>query len=54
MRPDSTEARALRAIFCEAADQRLFTTMLSPNYNNAHENHFHLEITPGVTWRLVL
>lgn len=54
VKPDNAEARALRAIFCEADAQRLFTTMLSPNYNKAHENHFHLEITPGVTWRLVL
>jgi hypothetical protein len=52
--PDTAEAKTLRAIFCEANDKRLFTVMLSPNYNKAHENHFHLEVTPQVKWRLVL
>lgn len=60
--PCSKEARAagnareqeLRAIFCEADAQRLFTSMLSPNYDKAHENHFHLELRPEVKWRLVL
>ncbi|NUP12592.1 MAG: hypothetical protein HOW73_41640 [Polyangiaceae bacterium] len=50
----SDDAKELRAIFCDADDQRLFTSMLSPNYDKAHENHFHLEIRPDVKWRLVL
>jgi hypothetical protein len=52
--PSTEEAKTLRAIFCEAEEKRLFTVMLSPNYNQAHENHFHLEVTPHVKWRLVL
>jgi hypothetical protein len=52
--PDTAAAKTLRAIFCEADEKRLFTVMLSPNYDKAHENHFHLEVTPGVKWRLVL
>jgi len=52
--PDTKEAREIRAIFCEAAAARIFTTQLGPNYNKPHENHFHLEVTPGVTWRLIL
>ncbi len=52
--PATAEGRLLRSIFCEADEKRLFTTMLSPNYDKAHENHFHLEVTPGVKWRLVL
>lgn len=48
------EAREIRAIFCDADDKKLFTSMLSPNYDKAHENHFHLEIRPDVKWRLVL
>jgi len=52
--PDTAEAKALRAIFCEADEKRLFTVMLSPNYDKAHENHLHLEVTPNVKWRLVL
>jgi hypothetical protein len=49
-----TDAREIRAIFCEARDARIFTSMLSPNYDRAHHNHFHFEIRPGVKWRLVL
>lgn len=52
--PDSDDAREIRAIYCKASTDRLFNSMLGPNYNKAHENHFHLEITPGVKWRLVL
>lgn len=46
-------AKELRSIVCEASEQRLFTSILTPNYNRAHENHFHLEITPDVAWHLV-
>lgn len=52
--PNTDAARELRAIWCEAIGARLFTTMLGPNYNAAHENHFHLEVTPDVNWRLTL
>ena len=52
--PDTAEAKTLRAIFCEANEKQLFTVMLSPNYDKAHENHLHLEVTPNVKWRLVL
>lgn len=54
VRPATTAARELRSIYCEAASKRLFTTQLGPNYDKPHANHFHLEITPGVTWRMVL
>jgi len=43
----------LRSIVCEAVDQHLFNTVLTPNYDRAHENHLHLEITPGVRYHLV-
>jgi hypothetical protein len=46
-------AKKLRAIVCEAAEKHIFTSMLTPNYNRAHRNHFHLEVTPEVTWHLV-
>lgn len=48
------EAKEIRAIFCEADERRIFTSQLSPNYDKAHENHFHFEIRPDVKWRLVL
>jgi hypothetical protein len=39
--------RELRAIACEAADQGLFHVVLTPDYDAAHRDHFHLEIVPG-------
>lgn len=51
--PSTPEAKELRSIACEAADQHLFSAILTPNYNRAHANHFHLEVTPEVRWYLV-
>ena len=51
--PPSARATELRAIYCEAVAARLFTSMLSPNHDRPHHNHFHLEVTPSVTWRLI-
>jgi hypothetical protein len=52
-RPKTAEADALRGIVCEAADARLFNVALTPDYNRAHRNHFHLEVTPHVKWFVV-
>jgi hypothetical protein len=52
--PATAEAREIRSIACEAADQHFFTSILTPNYDRAHRNHFHLEVTPEVRWYLVL
>lgn len=46
-------ARELREIVCSAVDAGLFNVVLTPNYNRAHRNHFHLEVTAGVTWQWV-
>ncbi len=51
--PPTSEARELRSIACEAADLHLFTAILTPSYDRAHQNHFHMEVTPGVRWYLV-
>lgn len=51
--PATPAANELRSIACEAADQHFFTTILTPNYNRAHFNHFHMEVTPDVRWFLV-
>lgn len=48
--PDTPAARELRAIVCAAAESQLFNSILTPNYNPAHKNHFHLELTPDVDW----
>ena len=42
-----------RASVCDAAAAHLFNVELTPNYNWAHRNHFHLEVTPSVTWFMV-
>lgn len=52
--PATRESREIRSIACEAADQHFFTAILTPNYDRAHRNHFHMEVTPDVRWYLVL
>jgi hypothetical protein len=51
--PATPEALELRHILCDAAEARLFNVMLTPDYNWAHRNHFHLEVTAGKSWFLV-
>jgi hypothetical protein len=48
--PESTE---LHQIVCDAADAKLFNVALTPDYNRAHWNHFHLEVTAGAQWFFV-
>lgn len=50
--PISAEARELRQIVCDARSSGLFTYALTPNYDQDHHDHFHLEIKPGVMWFL--
>lgn len=46
------EAIELRQIVCEAREAGVFTYALTPNFDAAHVDHFHLEIKPGVKWFL--
>ena len=48
--PNTPEARELRSIICSSAELRLFQSILTPNYDVHHANHFHLEVTPNVRW----
>ena len=48
--PDTPEARELRSIVCSSAELRLFQSILTPNYDTHHANHFHVEVTPNVRW----
>ncbi|MEP7119313.1 MAG: extensin family protein [Byssovorax sp.] len=50
--PEAPDARELRALVCEASDLGVFTYVLTPDYNAAHVDHFHMEIKPGVRWFL--
>ena len=43
-------AKELMSMLCELADLRSFTYMLTPHFDKAHDDHFHLEIKPGVEY----
>lgn len=45
--PKEAAARLLMRVVCEAARRRIFHLILTPNYNKAHFNHFHLDLQPG-------
>jgi hypothetical protein len=45
-RPHDPAARSLLAIACELADSHSFSSVLTPNYNDGHRNHFHVDIRP--------
>ena len=51
--PNDGAARALRTFFCEAARRGVFSVLLSPNFNRAHHNHFHLEVSRRASWQFV-
>jgi hypothetical protein len=37
-------SRELYTIACEATSKKIFGTVLTPNYNDAHRNHLHMDI----------
>lgn len=39
--------RVLHAIGCRMYEDGIFQTILTPNYNDAHRNHFHVDMTEG-------
>jgi len=45
-RPSSREGRALLGLACALARSRAFSTVLTPNYNEGHRDHFHLDARP--------
>lgn len=49
----SANASTLRQLVCEAADAQLFNVLLTPHFNWAHRNHFHLEVTAAARWTFV-
>jgi hypothetical protein len=50
--PEEARARELRELVCESQSGGIFTYVLTPNYNAAHADHYHMEIKPGVHWFL--
>ncbi len=51
--PRDERARVLRTIACDSARRGLFHVVLTPNFNEPHRNHLHLEVTRGVSWQYV-
>jgi hypothetical protein len=51
--PAAKSSSLLRKLVCTAAEQHLFQSILTPNYDRPHRNHFHLELTPEVRWFIV-
>lgn len=45
--PTSERGRALQAIACSLAASGLFSTVITPNYNEGHHDHFHLDARPA-------
>lgn len=45
--PPSAEATELRKLTCETVSAKLFHVVLTPGFNWAHHNHFHLEVSAG-------
>ncbi|MFT3926791.1 MAG: extensin family protein [Myxococcales bacterium] len=44
--PSTPEGRVMLAIACDLAKSQLFSSVLTPNYNAGHRDHFHLDLRP--------
>jgi hypothetical protein len=44
--PKSEKARALLDIACRLGQSGKFSSVLTPNYNAGHRDHFHIDIRP--------
>lgn len=51
--PPAAAATEMWGYVCDAAAGALFNVILTPNYNAAHRNHMHVEVTPDAKWMLV-
>lgn len=45
--PVNDEDRVLHEIACALWSDRIFNIVLTPNYNAAHRDHFHVDLTAG-------
>ncbi len=41
---------SVRALVCSAVASETFQVVITPHHDDAHANHVHLEIVPGVDW----
>ena len=42
----SDKHKRLHAIACDLAESHRFSSVLTPNYNAGHRDHFHIDIRP--------
>jgi hypothetical protein len=52
VRPESESGQLLQNLLCEARHRGIFHYALTPHFDTAHADHFHLEIKPTVKWFL--
>lgn len=45
-RPTTPQGRLMLGIACDIAASHLFSSVLTPNYNAGHRDHFHLDVRP--------
>lgn len=45
-RPRSERGRALLALVCDVVESHLFSSVLTPNYNEGHRDHLHFDLRP--------
>lgn len=50
---DDAGTARMRAAVCSAVQRDLFQVVLTPHHDEAHANHVHLEVRPGVDWSFV-
>lgn len=48
----SEAGQVLQRVLCQARQRGIFHYALTPHFNAAHADHFHLEIKPAVKWFL--
>jgi hypothetical protein len=44
--PAAANAQLMLGIVCDIAQSHLFSSVLTPNYNAGHRDHFHLDVRP--------
>ena len=44
--PKDRRAKQLRAFACDLWSKRIYSSILTPNYNEGHRDHFHIDIRP--------
>jgi hypothetical protein len=51
--PQTEKGIFLKEFACHLNKNKLFNVVLTPNANEPHKNHFHIDITPNATWYII-